>query len=186
MPRGRADIANTAIRIFLQQMGAAYDGQRGLEVYDSKKHFVEVRAFFDERCCYCGDTLLEGQIAQDHLVPMNKTSLGLHAWGNIVPTCAVCNAKKQGNAWTSYLFQRAGADAHERNRRITDFVAHHDYAPDLAKLRDVVEGLYSEVGLIAMNLISLTVKRMQDGLQAEHAAVAPGGGRGARGAVRQF
>ena len=123
MPRGRADIANTALRIFLQEMGEAYDKRRGFVPYDGRKDFNTVRAFFGERCCYCGGELQSGQIAQDHLVPMNKTSLGLHAWGNIVPACSPCNAKKQGRAWHAYLVTRAGENASERYQRVTDFVA---------------------------------------------------------------
>jgi hypothetical protein len=164
MPRGRADIANTALRIFLQEMGSAYDEERLFEVYDGKKHFTEVRAFFGERCCYCGDDLVAGQIAQDHLVPMNKTSLGLHAWGNLVPACHECNGKKQGREWHAYLVQRAGVDASERYQRITDFVSHYKYAPDLTDLRDVADELYAEVGLIAMTLVSMKVKRVRDRL----------------------
>src|SRR5256714_4262867 len=148
MPRGRADIANTALRIFLQEMGAAYDEERGLPRYESRKHFADVRAFFDERCCYCGAKLVTNRVAQDHLVPMNKANLGLHAWGNIVAACQDCNAKKQGREWHAYLVQRAGADASDRYQRVTEFIAHHKYAPDPSDLRDVAEELYAEVGSI--------------------------------------
>lgn len=164
MPRGRADIANSALRIFLQEMGAAYDQERGLDIYDAKKHFLDIRAFFGDRCCYCGDTLVAGRIAQDHLVPMNKTSLGLHAWGNIVPACHECNAKKQGREWHDYLVQRAGVNASERYKKVTDFVAQYQYAPKLTDLRDVAEELYAEVGLIAITLVSMKVKRVRDRL----------------------
>jgi 5-methylcytosine-specific restriction endonuclease McrA len=91
-------------------MGAAYDEERKFEVYEGKKHFAEIRGFFGERCCYCGDDLVAGRTAQDHLTPMNKTSLGLYAWGNIVPACHDCNARKQGREWHAYLVQRAGVD----------------------------------------------------------------------------
>lgn len=164
MPRGRADIANTALRIFLQEMGAAYDQERGFEVYNGSKHFGEIRDFFRQRCCYCGDDLLTGSIAQDHLIPMNKTSLGLHAWGNIVPACSQCNAKKQGKEWHAYLVGRAGVDASERYRRVTEFVAHYKYAPDPADLRVVAEELYDEVGMIAMTLVSMKVRRVRERL----------------------
>jgi hypothetical protein len=50
-------------------------------------------------------------VAQDHLIPMNKTSLGLHAWGSVVPSCQDCNAKKQGKEWHAYLVGRVGTDA---------------------------------------------------------------------------
>jgi hypothetical protein len=164
MPRARSDIANTALRIFLQEMGAAYDESRGLPRYDGKKHFLAVREFFGERCCYCGDGLETGRTAQDHLVPMNKTSLGLHAWGNVVPSCQDCNAKKQGREWHAYLVQRAGADASERYQRVTEFIGHYGYTPDLTNLRDVAEELYSEVGALAVALVGLKVKRVKDRL----------------------
>ena len=54
MPRGRPDIANTALRIFLQEMGAAYDVERERSPYKGGKHFDEIKRFFDDRCCYCG------------------------------------------------------------------------------------------------------------------------------------
>ena len=161
VPRGRADIANTALRIFLQQMGAAYDEERGLPPYQGTRHFSEVRAFFDERCCYCGADLQPNRVAQDHLIPMNKVSLGLHAWGNVVPACQDCNARKQGREWHAYLVQRAGADASERYQRVTEFVAKYKYAPDLTDLREVAEELYAEVGSIAMTLAEMKVKRVR-------------------------
>ncbi len=53
MARGKADIANTALRIFLQEMGAAYDEECGLTPYNGSRDFKIVREFFGERCCYC-------------------------------------------------------------------------------------------------------------------------------------
>ena len=154
MPRGRADIATTALRIFLQEMGTAYDTERGFAPYDGKRDFQTVRTFFGDRCCYCGAQLTTGQIAQDHLVPMNKTNLGLHAWGNSVPACSPCNASKQGKEWHAYLVTRAGEHAAERYQRVTAFVQEYKYAPDPSDLRDVAEELYAEVGSIAMTLIT--------------------------------
>lgn len=145
-------------------MGTAYDEGRGLPVYDGKGHFAQVREFFGQRCCYCGDELVSGRVAQDHLVPMNKTSLGLHAWGNVVPACQDCNSQKHGHEWHAYLVQRAGAAASERYQRVTDFVAHYKYAPDLTDLRDTAEELYAEVGVIAMSLVTMKVKRVRDRL----------------------
>src|SRR5438445_8889606 len=49
------------------------------------------------------DSLVGSRAAQDHLIPTNKTSLGLHAWGNIVPACADCNGKKQGSDWRDFI-----------------------------------------------------------------------------------
>ena len=164
MARTQADIANTAVRVFLQQMGAAYDEERGLPPYAGGKHFLSIREFFGERCCYCGDELMSNRTAQDHLVPMNKTSLGLHAWGNIVPACQDCNARKQGKGWHEHLVPNAGSDASERYKRVTAFIAQYKYEPDLTKLTSVAEELYAEIGAIAMTLISEKVKRLKKGL----------------------
>jgi len=164
MPRGKADIANTALRIFLQEMGAAYDEERELTPYNGAKDFGTVRQFFGERCCYCNADLEVGRTAQDHLVPMNKTSLGLHAWGHVVPACQDCNAKKQGWEWHAYLVERAGEAAAERYKRVTEFVAEYGYTPDPTDLRDTAEELYAEVGDIAMTLVKAKIKRVRDKL----------------------
>jgi 5-methylcytosine-specific restriction endonuclease McrA len=161
--RAQSDIANTALRIFLQEMGAAYDRQRGLVPYESK-HFAEVRDFFRGRCCYCGTELEPSRIAQDHLVPMNKTGLGLHAWGNIVPACLDCNAKKQGREWHEFLVRRAGVDAAERYERVREFVTKYKYSPEANNLRNVAEDLYAEIGAVAMTLISTKVKLFRETL----------------------
>jgi hypothetical protein len=48
----RADIANTATRIFLQEFGGAYDDARGLPRWVKAKHFQEVVDFFGDKCCW--------------------------------------------------------------------------------------------------------------------------------------
>lgn len=161
MARGRPDIANTALRIFLQEMGAAYDVERGLAPYKgSKDDVVKIKEFFLGRCCYCDVELGPGLVAQDHLVPMNKSGLGLHAWGNVVPACGPCNAKKQGGDWRDFIIERAGAHAAERHARMKQFLEHYGYRPT-HDLRDVAEELYEEVGAIAMTLIDSKVKRVR-------------------------
>src|SRR5262249_9608514 len=109
MARGRADIANAAIRILLQEIGAAYDEERGRPPWKAGKHFAEVKQFFGGACCYCGVEFSASAPAnQDHLIPMNKADLGLDAWGNIVPACAACNNARQRKDWRDYIIERAG------------------------------------------------------------------------------
>ena|SRR5690348_7017270 len=160
MARGRADIANTALRIFLQEMGAAYDVEREFTPYGSSKGDLNtIRDFFKGRCCYCDVELAPGMVAQDHLIPMNKTGLGLHAWGNVVPACDSCNARKHGGDWKDFIIERAGAHAAERHARMKAFLEHYKYSPT-HDLRVVAEELYEEVGAIAMTLIDSKVKRV--------------------------
>lgn len=160
MARSQADIANMALRIFLQHMGAAYDEARGYKRYDAKG-FAEVREFFNGCCCYCGVPQLSKQFAQDHLIPMNKAELGLHAWGNVVPACLDCNSKKQGKEWHAYLASCEGSFAAERYLLITDFIAKYKYAPDTNNLISIAGDLYEEVGAIAVALIDAKVNRLR-------------------------
>ena len=160
MPRGRPDIANTALRIFLQETGAAYDEERGYAPYRGSKDFSTIRDFFGQRCCYCNADFSSASAVQDHLIPTNKTDLGLHAWGNIVPACQVCNAKKQGHDWRDFIIERAGSDAGERHARVRAFLEQYHYQPSF-DLRETAEELYDEVGGIAMTLIAAKVKRIR-------------------------
>jgi hypothetical protein len=48
VPRARADSANTALRIFLQELGAAYDEERGRNRWRGAKDFAEVKEFFGQ------------------------------------------------------------------------------------------------------------------------------------------
>jgi len=164
MPRSRADIANTAVRIFLHEVGVAYDEENGREPYKKSKHFKTVQEFFGERCCYCGIPFTQSPAVEDHLVPTNRTDLGLHAWGNIVAACRECNAKKQGGDWRDFIIERAGPDAAERHRRMRDFLKKYDYAPNSADIRDITAELYDEVGEIAMTLIRAKIKRLRSTL----------------------
>lgn len=160
--KARADIANTAVRIFLQDFGAEYDEARGLPRYRKATHLPEIAEFFGNRCCYCGVEFGDGQRpVQDHLVPLNRTGLGLHAWGNIVASCAACNAFKQGKPWHEVVAAKADENASERYKRISEFVAHYGYNPpyDLAAATD---DLYAEAGEVAMALIKTKIKRTRE------------------------
>jgi hypothetical protein len=159
--KARADIANTAARIFLQDFGAAYDEMRELPRYTKGKHFGEVKVFFGERCCYCGVEFGPGhQAVEDHLIPLNQSELGLHAWGNVVPACAACNAIKQGRPWHEIVAERAGVDAAERYKRIQEFVKAYKYAPAF-DLGAAAADLYAEVGEVAMALIRIKIQRLR-------------------------
>jgi hypothetical protein len=160
MGRAKSDIANMAIRIFLQDMGRAYDAERQLPPYSGRKHFPTVRQFFEDRCCYCGVSFDTTAAHQDHLIPVNKTDLGLHAWGNVVPACQDCNAKKHGADWRHFIVERADANAKERMAKVRAFIEEYRYAPEF-DLRATAEELYAEVGSIAVTLINEKIKRIR-------------------------
>lgn len=80
MPKSKSDISNSALRIFLQRVGKYYDELRGFDEFKPNlKQKQEILNFFNERCCYCNLRIDVSTMTVDHLIPMNKESLGLHA-----------------------------------------------------------------------------------------------------------
>ena len=91
--RSFADVPNRIVRLFLQEAGRQYDANRGYPRFGSMPPALLAR--FKNACAYCG---APPPLVEEHLVPINRTSVGLHAWGNIVPACKVCNDLKAGNS----------------------------------------------------------------------------------------
>ncbi len=165
MARSKSDISNSAIRIFLQDVGRFYDTARGFEPFVPKvKQKEELLDYFNYRCCFCGISIDKTTISQDHLIPMNKSSLGLHAWGNVVPCCKACNNEKQQKSWKKFIQIRAGAEVEKRTNLILGFVENKKYDPNL-NLHDYADNLYEDVGEVAMTLIKLRYKQAEDGIK---------------------
>ena len=156
MARSKSDIANSAIRIFLQDVGKFYDQARGFEPFGPKvAQKKELLDYFDHSCCFCGCDITAQSLSQDHLIPMNKANLGLHAWGNVVPCCKGCNNDKQQRPWREFLAGKASAEnAATRAERIESFVASKKYDPNL-DLHEYADNLYQDVGEDSMTLIRL-------------------------------
>lgn len=165
MARSRSDIANTAVRIFLQEIGKEYDRERGLEPFGKKHLKGEVLEFFEARCCFCGEGLTPSRTCGDHLIPINQKDLGLDAWGNVVPACGACNSAKHGSDWRDFIIQQAGPDAAERHQRMREFLAAYPYWPPLELLRPIVADLYNEAGAVAMALIQAKILRTREALR---------------------
>lgn len=140
-------VANYAVRVFLQRAGERYDRARGLKPFirDSSAH-VTIAQFFDGRCPYCDTALSTGSASEDHLVPINKTDVGLHAWGNVVLACSTCNGKKHHGDWRTYVrsISSTNEDFARRSSRIESFQREYAYAPG-AGLADLAEALHAEV-----------------------------------------
>lgn len=130
--RSFADVPNRIVRLFLQEAGRQYDANRGHPRFGSMPPALLAR--FDNACAYCG---APPPLVEEHLVPINRTAVGLHAWGNIVPACKACNDLKAGNSWASHAKLN---DA--RRDRIAAYIAEYGYAPDVTELRVVLGKLY--------------------------------------------
>jgi hypothetical protein len=93
-------------------------------------------------------------------MPMDKSGLGLHAWGNVVPACVACSAKKQGRDWRDCIIERAGPSASERYARMKRFLDEYGYRP-IRDYREVADEPYEKVGTFAMTLICAKARRMR-------------------------
>jgi hypothetical protein len=156
MARSKSDISNSAIRIFLQKVGDFYDEERGFKPFrPTKKQKAELLDYFDGCCAYCGQTMTADNFSQDHLIPMNKEHLGLHAWGNVIPSCKRCNGEKLHAGWREFLATKTrGTTLEMRQGRVESFVEQMGYDPTL-KLGKIAGNLYEDVGAVAMTLIDL-------------------------------
>jgi hypothetical protein len=166
LARSRSDISNSAIRIFLQRVGEFYDEERGLKKFiPTRSQKEELIEYFNGRCCYCGKGISASDLYQDHLVPVNKDSLGLHAWGNVVPCCSSCNSTKQQRDWKEFLKSKAqGKTLRQREAKIKQFVHDKEYDPNL-NLKDFAGNLYEDVGAVAMSLIELRLKQAEGAIR---------------------
>jgi len=166
MARSKSDISNSAIRIFLQMVGRFYDEERGYSKFvPNKRQKEELLEFFDHQCCFCGRLIAVDSLSQDHLIPMNKEHLGLHAWGNVVPCCKDCNNDKQHSGWRKFLATQAkGNTLAARRAKIEEFVESRRYDPNL-HLHDYAGNLYEDVGSVAMTLIQLRYKQAEDAIR---------------------
>ena len=161
--RSKSDIANSAVRILLQDVGRLYDQRRGFEPFRGKNDLPVLVDFFGGRCCFCDAEFRPGNRATlDHLVPMNKESCGLDAWGNVVPCCRNCNGDKQAESWTKFIDRKVASKAvrTDRKKRVRAFIRKYKYAPPFA-LAPVADELYGEVGAISKTLIDVKLDRLQ-------------------------
>ena len=163
MARSKSDIANSAIRIFLQKVGVFYDEARGFEKFvPNKKQKEQLLKTFNYKCCYCDADITERSLSQDHLVPMNKASLGLHAWGNVVPCCKECNNEKQQKEWKEFLRTKSKGNNYKiREKLIKNFVKKMNYQPNL-HIDEFANNLYQDVGEVSMTLIGLRLRQAED------------------------
>ena len=166
MAKSKSDISNSAIRIFLQLVGKFYDEVRGFEKFvPTKSQKKELLESFNYQCCYCGRELNVNKFSQDHLIPLNKNDLGLHAWGNVVPSCNSCNNEKQLHEWQEFIKGKASIrDYKNRKAKIIKFVKAKNYNPNL-NLHEIAGNLYQDVGEVAITLINLRYKQAEEAIK---------------------
>lgn len=102
-----------------------------------------VLSHFGQRCAYCGAA---GDLVMDHVIPINRTALGEHRLGNLVPACLSCNATKGDKDYRPFLAQET-----DRVAVIEAHMAKHDYVPigENQRLRQIIELAHQDVRQLA-------------------------------------
>jgi hypothetical protein len=109
----------------------------------------ETKSFFSNCCAYCG---AESDLVLEHAVPINKSSLGEHRLGNIVPSCNPCNKQKGNKDFRDFL-----ENDDERKIKIETYMENKNYVPlgDNEQVQMILEMAYKEVSIIADRYIKI-------------------------------
>lgn len=113
-------------------------GQIGEESF-SRDDWYKVLQDFGNCCAYCGS---EGEIVMDHIIPINRSALGEHRLGNLIPSCKNCNSEKSSQDYRDFL-----ADSPSRIDVVQAHMGRYNYSPmsDREDIKKVVETAYDEV-----------------------------------------
>lgn len=152
--RSVSDVPNRVVRIFLERAGEQYDQARKLAPY--RKIDKQLIARFNGLCAYCNKA---NWAVEEHIVPINREAVGLHAWGNVVPACRPCNERKKGGSWREFLreLHAKSQDRDEAALRIQTFIDDYGYSPDTTELRNVAQKLYELVDTQTRALLEFAV-----------------------------
>ena len=141
------DVQNSLVRRIL--------GNLGEEAF-TEKDWLATKKYFGNRCAYCDE---EKPLELDHAMPINKEHLGEHRHGNLIPTCRICNARKRGVDFRSFL-----KGDNERIERILAYMKSRNYVPlgDNEQIRKALEFARKEVAAVAEKHIRIINQLLTD------------------------
>ena len=115
----------------------------------SEKDWAETKAYFDNKCAYCGFAY---ELVIEHAIPINRASLGEHRLGNLIPSCHSCNAKKHDKDYREFLDGQQN-----RIGKIEEYMASRDYVPlgDNKQVAKILAMAYQEMGAVSARYISI-------------------------------
>lgn len=143
----RSDSSNSAVRAALTILGKRRDAAvLGLAPGDlsGKKIKATLLDEFSGRCAYCEKTISDG-FDVDHLVPMNRVSLGLHMYGNLVPACKPCNGAKKAKTLEAFLRDAKIPNAKRVQSKLEKRAVKYGADLDSVKIRKIVEELHKTI-----------------------------------------
>jgi HNH endonuclease len=141
------DVQNSLVRLILWQA-------RREPITDG--HLTLARNFFNNKCAYCGE---QNNLHFDHAVPINKTSLGQHRVGNLIPSCSDCNQRKGKKDFREYLRERLDGD--QKIAKILAYMEAQNYVPlddekEVKEVKEVLDEARKELADVAEKYIKMT------------------------------
>ena len=138
--RAIGNAQNAVIRFILSNLGE--------ERFD-ETDWEDTKIYFSNGCAYCPDGGIEHM---DHGIPINKTDLGEHRLGNLIPSCRKCNADKHYADFRSFLGDKA-----ERIEKIESYMVSRNYTPlgNNAQIKKIIEEAHSEVRVLVHRYITI-------------------------------
>ncbi|MBD2747780.1 HNH endonuclease [Microvirga sp. BT688] len=136
-----ADAQNAVIRHILSNLG---------EETFNEADWENTKQYFSNRCAYCG---IQGSLQMDHGFPINKSKLGEHRIGNLIPSCGICNNSRKGDKdFKEFL----GSDA-DKIRLIEEYMESRQYTPlaGNAQVKDILEMAYKDVAVLAERYVAI-------------------------------
>jgi HNH endonuclease len=155
------DAANSVIRAILSNLGTESFNRHDWD--QTKRYFLNRCAYYDEENSNCDETI---PTHRDHIVPINKTELGEHRLGNLVPSCNACNKKKHQGDFRGVFADRVGAIS-----RIEVFMGTKGYTPlgDNVLVKMILDQAHSEVKALVYRYISIIEAALATGSAPDRA-----------------
>jgi hypothetical protein len=134
------DAQNLFIRVLLSNIGNESFSRRDWE---------NTKLYFANNCAYCDE---RDELHMDHGIPINKTDLGEHRLGNLIPSCKKCNDTKHHADFRKFL-----ADKPEQTAKIHEYMTSKNYTPsgDNKRLRMILDQAHEEVRVLAERYIAI-------------------------------
>src|SRR3954453_16564462 len=134
-----SDVQNSLVRFMLWKIG-----NEPIPDYRLQAAMRAAIVYFNEKCAYCWE---EQELIFDHAVPINRTDLGQHCIGNLIPSCHECNGSSRKGRYDFRVYLRGEPDGEKKKRKILDYMAIQNYVPlgDDPRIKELVEAVRQEV-----------------------------------------
>lgn len=153
------DAANAFVRVILSDAGAKLGGLTPTEWDDTFK-------WFEGRCAYTGDALVDGRMDRDHAIPMNRKHCGLHLYGNVLPATKEANRRKTDRHYRHFV------EDPDRLERIESFVRESGYWERVSVFGDLQR--YCEAQYRSIDALCRVNRQYLDSLLPEDLDDGPG------------